>query len=377
VLSHKAILDHVTNYGKALNFSKDDKIINWLPLYHDMGLIAAFHLPLACGLTTVQLDPFEWVLYPLLLLEAISKEMGTLVWLPNFAYNLMADKIHEEDLAGVDLRSVRMLVNCSEPVRAESHDKFFERFSKYGLSPGTLSACYAMAETTFAATQTAPGLPAGIIAVDRDQLAKGFVKLVNSASCRPARRCVSSGKPIEGVALRILGPDGSERGDDAVGEIVIRSVSLFDGYRNNPEVTAAAFKDGWYCSGDYGFRHGGEYFIIGRKKDIIIIAGKNIYPEDVEDAVGKVKGVAPGRVVAFGEEDAELGTERISVIAETSFQSETEKSELSKRICEAGLDADLTITKVYLVPPRWLIKSSSGKPSRKANRERIRRPEPG
>ena len=146
---------------------------------------------------------------------------------------------------------------------------------------------------------------------------------------------------------------------------------MFDGYRNYPEKTAEVLKDGWYYSGDYGFKQDGELYVIGRKKDIIIVAGKNIYPEDVEDAIGVVEGIIPGRVIAFGEDNVELGTEEISVVAETAYEDEKEKKHLIQRVREKGTSVDLTITHVYLVPPRWLIKSSAGKPSRKANKERI------
>ena len=146
---------------------------------------------------------------------------------------------------------------------------------------------------------------------------------------------------------------------------------MFDGYRNYPEKTTEVLQDGWYYSGDYGFKHNDEYYIIGRKKDIIIVAGINIYPEDIEDAVSKVEGVIAGRVVAFGEEDIELGSEQISVIAETNIANDNEQKKLKMKIIKAGMDIDITIKKIYLVPSRWLIKSSAGKPGRKANRERI------
>jgi acyl-CoA synthetase (AMP-forming)/AMP-acid ligase II len=146
---------------------------------------------------------------------------------------------------------------------------------------------------------------------------------------------------------------------------------MFDGYRNYPEKTAEVLKEGWYYSGDYGFVHENEYYIIGRKKDIIIVAGNNIYPEDIEDAVSKVEGVIPGRAVAFGEEDPEIGSEQISVVAETNFFAPDDQKKLKLSIVKAGMEMDVSIRKIYLVPPRWLIKSSAGKPSRKANRERI------
>ena len=148
-------------------------------------------------------------------------------------------------------------------------------------------------------------------------------------------------------------------------------MSLFDGYRNYPEKTTEVLQDGWYYTGDYGFQIEGDLFVIGRKKDIIIVAGNNVFPEDVEDAVSKVAGIIPGRVVAFAEENVSLGSEQVAVVAETNAQDESSKKALRLEVIKAGMAIDVTIANVYLVPPRWLIKSSAGKPSRKANRERI------
>jgi fatty-acyl-CoA synthase len=369
LLSHRAVLEHVKYYGQAIGLNDNDKIVSWLPLYHDMGLIAAFHLPLAFGISTVQIDPFEWVLVPSLLLEAVSSEGGTISWLPNFAYNMMADKIADDELDGINLDSWRLVINCSEPVRHESHQKFVRRFQQYGLNPLAISSCYAMAETTFAATQTPPGAKPTLLSLDRIELAKGKVKIAQKEGS--ARICVSSGRTIAGCVVRIVDEDHRDAHEGTVGEIAIRSISMFDGYRNYPEKTAEVLSDGWYYSGDYGFSDRGDYYVIGRKKDIIIVAGNNIYPEDVEDVVGKVEGVIPGRVVAFGEEDRELGSERVSVIAETKIGDEQRTRKLKMDVIEAAMTIDVSITSVYLVPPRWLIKSSAGKPSRKANKERI------
>lgn len=368
ILSHRAVLEHVRRYSEAIRLEEEDKIASWLPLYHDMGLIAAFYVPLTAGVPIIQIDPFEWVKAPVLLLEALSREKATLSWLPNFAYNLLADRVHEEDLEGLSLENVRMLVNCSEPVRAESHEKFNRRYSKFGFRREALGACYAMAETTFAVTQTTPGCAARELHVDREELSGGVVRLTEDV-CR-ARICVSSGVLIPACEARIVGESGEDLPDGRVGEIAIRSTSLFNGYRNNPEKTAEVLKEGWFYSGDYGFLHGDEYYVIGRKKDLIIVAGKNVYPEDIEDAIGQVKGVIPGRVVAFGVEDDDLGTEQICVVAETGVEGEKEKKSLHAAIVVAGMQIDVTISRTYLVPPRWLIKSSSGKPSRRENKER-------
>jgi acyl-CoA synthetase (AMP-forming)/AMP-acid ligase II len=369
VLSHRAVLEHVERYGEAIGLRRDDVIASWLPLYHDMGLIAAFYLPLTAGIPLVQLSPMEWVSSPALLLQAISSEKATLCWLPNFAYQFMAERIRDEDVAACRLDSLRLLVNCSEPVRAESHDRFHARFSRLGLSREALGACYAMAETTFAVTQTRPGREAPRLTVDRNDLARGKVTL--SPAGVPGRTCVSSGSLVSGCAIRILAEDGSEAPAGSAGEIAISSRSLFDGYRNYPEKTAEVLRDGWYRSGDLGFLHQGECFVIGRTKDVIILAGNNVFPEDVEDEVGRVEGVLPGRVVAFGDVDEQLGTELLCVIAETGAEGDAARKAVKLAILRAGMAIDVTISRVFLVPPRWMIKSSSGKPARSTNKARI------
>jgi fatty-acyl-CoA synthase len=368
LLSHRAVLEHVIEYGKFLGISPQDKVVSWLPLYHDMGLIAALHLPLALGIPTIQIDPFEWVLDPSLMLQAVSANRATIAWLPNFAFSMMADKIRDEDMENVSLDSWRMVINCSEPVRYDDQEKFFRRFAPRGLRRGALSSCYAMAETTFAVTQTPPGVEPTTLAVDVRSLSKGEVR--PAAHGDAVRVCVSSGQTIPGCHIRIVDDECNDLGDQRVGEVLIKSANMFDGYRNYPEKTAAAMRDGWYLSGDYGLKHGNDYFIIGRKKDVVIIAGNNIYPEDVEAAIHGLAGVIPGRVVAFGEEDPQFGSERLSVIAETALTDEADRRKLRMEIIKAGMAIDLTITNVYLVPPRFLVKSSSGKPSRSANKER-------
>jgi acyl-CoA synthetase (AMP-forming)/AMP-acid ligase II len=368
LLSHLAVQEHVSLYASTLKLNSQDKIVNWLPLYHDMGLIAAFHLPLALGIPTVQISPFEWATFPSILLDAVSKEHGTISWLPNFAFDMMANKVRDADVQNVDLKPWRMIINCSEPVRHESHQKFQNRFHSFGLAPNAISTCYAMAEATFAVTQSAPGTQPVVMAVNRTELAKGTASI--AADEGESRLCVSSGSLIPGCEVRIVDDIGRDLPQRVVGEFAIRSVSLFDGYRNYPEKTAEVLRDGWYYSGDLGFQSGTDYFVIGRKKDIIIVAGNNIYPEDVESAIGAVRGVIPGRVVAFGEEDMKMGTERLCVMAETDIADVSEQKQLRIAILKAGMAIDVSITNIYLVPPRFLIKSSSGKPSRQANKAR-------
>lgn len=368
-VTHKALLEHSVNCNNALKLTRDDIAASWLPLYHDMGLIGAFHIPFLSGMTSIHISPFEWILAPILLLEVITKEKGTFVYLPNFAYNFLAEKIPDEELEGVDLKSLKLVINGAEPIRHDSHEKFVERFIKYNLNPLCLATVYGMAELTLTLSYSEPEKPLTELHLDRNKLSEGRVKFAGKDSV--VRVCVSCGKPISGAEAHIVDVNRRELPESFVGEIAVRSTSMFDGYRNYPEKTAEVVEDGWYYTGDYGFKYNDEIYVIGRKKDLIIVAGKNLYPEDIEDTVNNVEGVIPGRVIAFGEEDPSLGTEKVSVVAETKLETEAEKNRLRVEILKAGMSIDVNISKVYLAPPRWLIKSSSGKPSRKANKERL------
>lgn len=367
-LSHRAVLEHVGRYGQALQVNEHDRIVSWLPLYHDMGLIAAFHLPLALGLPTLHLDPFEWVQAPTLLIEALSQERGTLCWQPNFAYALIGARVYDDDLEGLSLDHVRMLINCSEPVRAESQRALLQKLKRIGLREASLGASYAMAETTFAVTQTTVSRPASTLLLSREGLREGEAR--HASAGESTVLCVSSGAPIAGCELRALDPSAAELAERKVGELWVRSTALFDGYRNRPDLTQAVLRDGWYCTGDLGFQSEGEWYVVGRKKDLIIVAGKNLYPEDIELAATQVAGTIPGRAVAFGREDPSTGTERVCVVLETALESE-HHAQLRDHVTAAVQQIDVTLSELYLVPPRWLVKSSSGKLSRVANRERV------
>lgn len=369
MLSHRAVMGHAETYGRSIDLHQGDKVVSWLPLYHDMGLMAAFHVPLYFGVPSVQIDPFAWVIAPEMLLEAISDEQATLCWMPNFAFKLMADRIRIEDIEEPDLKSIRMWICAGEPVRKNSLDAFVKKFSAFGLQEGCISTLYGMAETTMGVTQTPAGETPAVIRVDKAALSEG--RLVLTDDPEAGRELVSSGRLLEGCSVRILSKDLEDQPASCVGEIAIRSPYLFDAYRNYPEKTAEVMRHGWYLSGDLGFEHEGWYYVIGRKKDLIISAGKNIYPEDAEESLGSVSGLTPGRMIVFGEESEALGTEVISLIAETEISGEEERRSLRMAILQKAMELDLTISAIYLVPSRWLIKSSAGKPGRDINKKRI------
>jgi fatty-acyl-CoA synthase len=370
LLTNEAVCKQIRNYSEAIHLTQKDKVISWLPLYHDMGLIAAFHLPLACGVTSVQIDPFEWAAAPSIMLQAISAEKTTLAWMPNFAFSFMASKIREENINNFNLDSMRMFINCSEPVRNDSIEKFTIRYAQIGLNENVVSTSYAMAETAFAVTQTPPVMRPVKLRVDYLELKGNKIKVIDDIE-GDTKTLISSGRIINGCKIRIVDEKGFDLDEGNIGEIVVSSESLFSGYRHYTEKTKAVLKNGWYYTGDNGFMYQDNLYVLGRKDDLIISAGNNIYPEDVEDCINDLVGIVPGRVVAFGEYDETFGSELVCVIAETNITDIKDKRHLKVQIIKVGMEINVNIRRVFLVPPRWLIKSSSGKPSRKENKIRI------
>jgi acyl-CoA synthetase (AMP-forming)/AMP-acid ligase II len=206
-LSHRAVLNQLDAYGPELDLNRDDTIASWLPLYHDMGLIASFVLPVLRRVPVALMSPFDWVRAPARLMHAITRYRATLTWLPNFAYNFCATRIRHRDMEGVDLSSLKAVINCSEPVYESSHRAFVAKFAPFGLAPHALATCYAMAENTFAVTQSALGRP-----VARNE--GGGIG--NSGQ-------VSSGRPLPNVRLRVLDEARRDLPDGAIGEIALMS----------------------------------------------------------------------------------------------------------------------------------------------------------
>jgi len=350
VISHRALLWQIGAYGDAIGTSENDRIVSWLPLYHDMGLIACLFLPLIRRCRLVAMSPFDWVKRPALWLEAVTRHRGTLSWLPNFAYAFMAKNAPDGDY---DLSSLRGVVNCSEPVTAASHGAFLDRFGQQGMTANRFAASYAMAEATFAVTSAGFGEPCKVI--ERD-----------------GRTLVSSGPVLPETEVRILDDSGQPLSEGETGEIEILSPSLFHEYDGNPDATGKAMIDDRYRSGDLGFLQDGHLFVTGRKRDLIIIGGKNIYPHDIEALAESIDGITAGRSVALGEADEEAGTQRLIVLAE-SDRPESEwpgmANAIRRRIAEA---TEVTPGDVRIVPVRWLRKSTSGKIARAANLKRYK-----
>ena len=370
-LSHEAVFNQLNSYNKALSLSDQDVIVSWLPLYHDMGLIAGFLMPVLSGIPLVLMSPFDWVRAPYRLMQSVSKYRGTLTWLPNFAYNFCAQKIRDRHMEDVDLSSWRAVINCSEPVRWESHKAFYDFFKKYGLKWEALQTSYAMAENVFGVTQSQLGSEPAVTEIDRESF---MVQRVAKRPIdgRPSMKMMSSGPPLENVKIRILDENGNDLPDCVIGEVALQSDCMLMGYFNRPDLTEKAFRDGWYLTGDYGFVSDGELFVSGRKKDMIIVGGKNVYPQDLEALTYEVPGVHAGRSVAFGLFDEAQGTEEVVIIAEVDSDDEAEHQRVADALrLHVTKNSAIALRHVKVVGPKWIVKTSSGKTARAANKAKF------
>ncbi|MBV8489462.1 MAG: AMP-binding protein, partial [Candidatus Eremiobacteraeota bacterium] len=322
-----------------------------------------FMASLMRGTRLVALDPFEWVVRPRILLDAIERYRTTFCWLPNFAFSHIVRSVPAS--GEWDLGSIRAFINCSEPCKAVSFDRFAISFAPCGVTVEKLQICYALAENVFAATQTTLDRPVRRVALDAEAFENGVVK----AARERARfmEVLSCGRPVDGVEIRIADERGHDQRRDRIGEVALRSPFLFEGYYRQPEVTRERLRDGWYFTGDMGFVEGGELFVTGRKDDMIVLNGRNYYAHEIETVVNGVAGVLPGRCVAIGVDDWAIGAAVLVVIAE--FEPGADRQSVSRAIRAAVLDwFGVAAHAVVPASPGKLVKTTSGKLSRTMNK---------
>lgn len=318
-VTHKAVYAQCDEYANFMKLTSDDVIISWLPLYHDMGLIACLMLPLLKKISFVHINPFSWLSNPSLLLEYIEKYKGTHVWMPNFAFAYMAKRCKNS----YDLSSMKNWISCSEITQYCDMVKFFEHFK---IPLEKISNCYAMAENVFAISHS-----------------KG-IKINNQD--------VSCGELIPGTSVFIDAPEGQ------IGNIMIKS-----SYMANVELC----EYGYYNTGDLGYFYENELYVCGRSDDMIICYGKNIFPYTIENFVSNIDDVISGRVACFGVYNKNKGTQEIYLIVETNDINNKELH--NKIVLDVLKNFELSII-CRLVPHNTIIKTSSGKINRKATRDK-------
>lgn len=349
-LSHRAVLAHTDAYATAIELKAPDTVVSWLPVYHDMGLVACLLLPLLTGSPVVLIDRMDWLARPGKLFDAIERHRGTLCWMPNFAFAHLAALA--ADLTRRDLSSMRLFINCSEPCRPQTADRFVHAFAGWGVDRTKMATCYAMAETVFAVAQSEPGHK---------------VPALQGEAGQPDT--LSSGNPLQGIEVQIRDSSGRSLRIGSTGEVWIKGPWLFDGYYKRPQLTAERLSDGWYRTGDLAcLATDGSIYVLGRTDDLLIIDGRNIFAHEVEEALNGLEGLAPGRNLALGLADADAGTAKLTILAE-AVRTPREAIGLKRDIRRLiGQRFALSPSYILLLDRGQLHKTTSGKISRHQNR---------
>ncbi len=371
VLSQGALLSNIRAIAEHIQMTRSDVGVSWLPLYHDMGLIGSWLNCLYHGVPLVLMSPLSFLARPDLWLWTIHRFQATLSASPNFGYELCARRIPDERLEGLDLSSWRCALNGAEPVSAETLERFSRRFGPHGFRPESLMPAYGLAESAVALSLSPLGRVPVIDRVARAPFEREGRAEPASREERAPLSFVSMGTPLPGHEVRVVDDLDESRPERQVGRLLFRGASSMDGYHRSPDLTRDTVLPGqWIDTGDFAYLKDGELYITGRRKDLIIKAGRNLVPEDIEALVASVEGIRRGCVAAFGVSDPEAGTERLVVLAETRTTDPEAIHTLESAIITRLSDAiDLPPDEVVLLPPRSVPKTSSGKIRRSEARQ--------
>jgi acyl-CoA synthetase (AMP-forming)/AMP-acid ligase II len=306
-LTHTNILTNMRAFMSRIHMRAGDVCVSWLPLYHDMGLIGTMMGSFLSGTELVLMPPTDFLRHPARWLELMSQYRATASVAPQFAYNLCVRKVDPATLPDADLSSLRVILNGAEPINAPGVTAFQRRFRVLGLRPRVVTPCYGLAEATLAASMRSPGQPLRTVALPAAADANGG-----------STKVVCAGRPMNDTEIQIRSPRGAWLGSGKIGEVCVRGPAVTAGYLGADGMTKALDRDGWLATGDLGFLDEGELFVTGRLKDLIIIGGRNLYPQDIEATAAEVDGLRPGRVAAFGITEPERATEVLVLLAEVN-----------------------------------------------------------
>ncbi len=370
MLTHANLLANIRGMTRAIAVEPDDVFVSWLPLYHDMGLIAAWLGSFHQATPLILLSPLQFLARPARWLKAISRYKGSISGGPNFAYELCLRRIAEKERTGLDLGSWRVAFSGAEPVNPDTIERFCQRFAAHGLRRGAVMPVYGLAEN--AVGLSFPPLSRGprMDVIRREAFQSTGEAIPAEADDPRPLRFAACGQPIADHQIRVVDSASRELPDRQEGRVQFRGPSATQGYRGNPEATRRLFDGDWLETGDRGYMAAGDLHISGRTKDIIIRAGRNIHPSDIEAAVGDFEGVLPGGVAVFGSPDPNSGTERLIVLAETRRREDAALERLRARINAVVADhVGEPPDEVVLAPPGTIPRTSSGKIRRAASRQ--------
>ena len=370
-LTHANLMANIAAIGGGLNISSESSGVSWLPLYHDMGLIGFVFAPIAYETRGILfISPLLFLKRPAIWLRQLSEFKASITFAPNFAYGLCTTRVKDSELEGVDLSALQVAGCGAEPIQHGTLRAFADRYAAHGLRPSALLPCYGMAEHTLAVTFVGREEELKAERVAAASLAEGHARPASSDA--QAVEVVCCGRTFPGHALRIVDAAGQPLPEREVGQIELQGPSVMQGYYHDPERSAEALHGGWLKTGDLGYLSAGELYVCGRVKDLIIVNGRNYYPQDLEWQASQVEGVRRGNVVAFGLQHPELGREYVVVAAELRAPAEDAAAEetLRQQIQGQILAAlALRVDEIVLLAPGSLPKTSSGKLQRSKTTE--------
>ena len=362
VLTHENLLSNIRVDGEHIEARSSDVFVSWLPLYHDMGLIGAWLGSLYFAIPLVVMSPLAFLSRPQRWLWAIHRFRGTLSAAPNFAYELCLSRVTDTDLEGLDLSSWRIAFNGAEAVSPETISRFTERFERFGFDAQAMYPVYGLAECTVGLAFPPLGRVPIIDRIKREPFMRDGDAIPADIDEGNPLRFVACGQPLAQHEIRIVDDDDRELPDRRRGRLQFCGPSATSGYYRNTEATRALFHGTWLDSGDLAYTVDGDVYLAGRIKDVIIRAGRNIYPEELEEALGHLAGVRTGRVTAFASDDPSSKTERLIVVAETRVPGEAERQRIRDEIVATTVDLVGTPPdEVVLAPAGTILKTSSGK----------------
>lgn len=360
-----ANLSEIAIHG--LKITRDDRMVSWLPLYHDMGLVGFLLVPLASQLSTDYLSPRNFAMRPRLWLKLISENRGTISSSPPFGYALCAKRLRWSDCERYNLSSWRVACVGAERIHPEPLEKFAQLLAPNGFNPAAWVACYGMAECTLAVTFAPLGAGLEIDVVEKEAMSSGGVARSLPLSERGGDHTltfVDCGELLPSYQMAIRDPQGNDLPDRAYGHVWVKGPSVMTGYFQDPESTSEVMTaDGWLNTGDIGYRMGSRLVVTARHKDVIIINGRNIWPQDLEHLAEQVEGVRYGHVSAFAAPGPD-GTDRAVLVTESHEKNPVNRTRLIDEI-KASIQTHFGIVShVDLVPSGTLPRTSSGKLSR-------------
>ena len=365
MLPHQNICHNLDGAWTAAELTHDEVIVSWLPLYHDMGLVGLLTIPMTMDTHLVQGAPQDFLAKPIRWMRWLTEFGGTASAGPNFSYALAARALKrtEEQL---ELSQVRLFLNGAEPIDAPTFRRFLEAGERFGLAPGVAFPAFGMAEVCIAGCFPTPGKGLVTDVVDRAALETEHRAVRVDADTEGSTELALLGRPVPGLEIAIVDPKtGEPCGERQVGELRIKGNSVTAGYYQQPEATAELIVDGWLHTGDLAYTVGGELVVCGRIKDVIIVGGRNVYPQDIEKVVGEVEGVRTGNVIAFGVEGRQ-GAQNIIVVAESKASGHEDlQREIARQVTES---VGIPPKEIILVQPGSVPKTSSGKLQRSACR---------